>query len=59
MRQLILPQEMKSNPPQMEQREEKTGFKINQKLIQISLPLAVIGSSYYWLDDRTDNKTCG
>ena len=51
----IATKEMKSNPPQMEQREEKTGFKINQKLIQISLlALAVIGSSYYWLDDRTD-----
>ena len=47
--------EMKSNPPQMQQREEKTGFKINQKLIQVSLfTLAVIGSSYYWLDDRPD-----
>ncbi|QDI89572.1 NAD-dependent epimerase/dehydratase family protein [Candidatus Nitrosopumilus sp. SW] len=51
----IATKEMKSDPPQMEQREEKTGFKINQKLIQISLfALAVIGSSYYWLDDRTD-----
>ena len=46
---------MKSDPPQMEQREEKTGFKINQKLIQVSLiALAIIGSSYYWLDDRPD-----
>ncbi|KEQ57291.1 UDP-glucose 4-epimerase protein [Marine Group I thaumarchaeote SCGC AAA799-B03] len=51
----IATKEMKSDPPQMEQREEKTGFKINQKLIQISLfALAVIGSSYYWLDDRPD-----
>ncbi|KFM18874.1 UDP-glucose 4-epimerase protein [Marine Group I thaumarchaeote SCGC AAA799-P11] len=51
----IATKEMKSDPPQMERREEKTGFKINQKLIQISLfALAVIGSSYYWLDDRPD-----
>lgn len=51
----IATKEMKSDPPQMEQREEKTGFKINQKLIQISLfTLAIIGSSYYWLDDRPD-----
>lgn len=34
-------------------KDEKTGFKINQKLIQISLfTLAIIGTSYYWLDDR-------
>ena len=51
----IATKEMKSDPPQMEQREEKTGFKINQKLIQFSLfTLAIIGSSYYWLDDRPD-----
>ena len=51
----IATKEMKSDPPQMEQREEKTGFKINQKLIQVSLiALAIIGSSYYWLDDRPD-----
>ncbi|ABX12873.1 NAD(P)H-binding protein [Nitrosopumilus maritimus] len=51
----IATKEMKSDPPQMEQKEEKTGFKINQKLIQVSLfALAIIGSSYYWLDDRTD-----
>lgn len=51
----IATKEMKSDPPKMEQRSEKTGFKINQKLIQISLfALAVIGSSYYWLDDRPD-----
>ena len=51
----IATKEMKSDPPQMEQREEKTGFKVNQKLIQISLfALAIIGSSYYWLDDRSD-----
>lgn len=51
----IATKEMKSDPPQMERREEKTGFKINQKLIQVSLfALTVIGSSYYWLDDRSD-----
>ena len=51
----IATKEMNSDPPQIEQREEKTGFKINQKLIQISLfALAIIGSSYYWLDDRPD-----
>ena len=39
----------------MNLKEEKTGFKINQKLIQISLlSMALIGTSYYWLDDRPD-----
>lgn len=51
----IATKEMKANPPRVEKRMEKTGFKINQRLIQVSLfVLAVIGSSYYWLDDRPD-----
>jgi len=51
----IATQEMNSSPPTSKIKEEKTGFKINQKLIQISLlALAVIGTSYYWLDDRSD-----
>lgn len=51
----IATQEMKSIPKSTELKEEKTGFKINQKLIQISLfALAIIGTSYYWLDDRPD-----
>ncbi|MHA7734203.1 NAD(P)H-binding protein [Nitrosopumilus sp. S6] len=51
----IATKEMKSDPPVVEQREEKTGFKMNQKLIQFSLfALAIIGSSYYWLDGRSD-----
>ena len=49
----IATKEMKLSPPKTELKEEKTGFKINQKLIQISLfALAVIGTTYYWLDDR-------
>ena len=36
-------------------KDEKTGFKINQQLIQISLiVLAIIGTSCYWLDDRPE-----
>ena len=51
----IATEEMKSSPPIAEQKEEKTGFKINQKIIQISLILlGVCGSSYYWLDDRPE-----
>ena len=51
----IATKEMDSSPPSSKVREEKTGFKINQKLIQISLlALTMIGTSYYWLDDRLD-----
>jgi len=51
----IATKEMKENPPIVNPREEKTGFKINQKLLLISLiALAIIGSTYYWLDDRPD-----
>jgi uncharacterized protein YbjT (DUF2867 family) len=51
----IATKEMNSSPPVSKPKEEKTGFKINQKLIQISLlALALIGTSYYWLDDRPD-----
>jgi len=51
----IATQEMNSSPPSSKPKEEKTGFKINQKLIQISLlALALIGTSYYCLDDRSD-----
>jgi hypothetical protein len=35
--------------------EEKTSYKVNQKLLLISLcAMALIGSTYYWMDDRTD-----
>lgn len=51
----IATKEMNSSPPASKVKEEKTGFKINQKLIQISLlAMALIGTSYYWLDDRPD-----
>lgn len=51
----IATKEMITSPPLSKPKEEKTGFKINQKLIQISLlALALIGTSYYWLDDRPD-----
>ena len=51
----IATREMMSSPTPSEMKEEKTGFKINQKAIQISLfALAIIGTSYYWLDDRPE-----
>ena len=49
----IATKEMQSNPPEMEQKQEKTGFLINQKLLLSSLAImAIIGTTYYWLDDR-------
>ncbi len=51
----IATREMQENPPKVELKQEKTGFKINQRLIQCTLfALAVIGSTYYWLDDRPE-----
>lgn len=51
----IATREMQNNPPKEIPREEKTSFKINKKLLLISLiSMAVIGSTYYWLDDRPD-----
>ncbi|CAD6368757.1 NAD-dependent epimerase/dehydratase [metagenome] len=51
----IATKEMRKNPPESNPREEKTGFKINQKLLLASLiAMAIIGTTYYWLDDRFD-----
>ncbi|WP_148704149.1 NAD(P)H-binding protein [Nitrosopumilus piranensis] len=51
----IATKEMKSSPPKIESKTEKTNFKINQKIIQTSLiALGIIGTTYYWLDDRAD-----
>ena len=46
---------MKENSSHVNPRKEKTGFKINQKLLLVSLiAMAIIGTTYYWLDDRPD-----
>jgi uncharacterized protein YbjT (DUF2867 family) len=51
----IATNEMNTSPPKSELKEEKTGFKINQKIIQASLIiLSIIGTSYYWLDNRPE-----
>lgn len=51
----IATKEMKLNPPLISPKEEKTGFKINQKILIISLvAMAICGSTYYWLDDRQE-----
>ena len=47
--------EIQKNPLEEEKRQEKTGFVINQKLLLGSLmAMALIGSTYYWLDDRPE-----
>lgn len=51
----IATREMREDPPMAERKTERTGFMINQRLIQLSLlSLAFIGTTYYWLDDRPD-----
>ncbi len=51
----IATKEIKKHPPVEKQKEEKTSFIVNQKILMCTLvTLAIIGSTYYWLDDRTD-----
>jgi uncharacterized protein YbjT (DUF2867 family) len=51
----IATNEMKINPPQEEVNESRTSWKLNQKLLIFSLvALFVIGTTYYWLDDRPE-----
>lgn len=41
--------------PLQKSAEEKTGFKVNQRILVISLiAYAICGSTYYWLDSRSD-----
>jgi uncharacterized protein YbjT (DUF2867 family) len=47
--------EMRDNPPKIKLPEQKTSFIVNQKILMCSLvALAIIGTTYYWLDDRSD-----
>lgn len=51
----IATEEMTSNPPDDAPKKERTGFKANQKILLCALvAYAFIGSTYYWLDDRSD-----
>ena len=51
----IATNEIRDNPPDTPAKEERTGFKINQKLLLVSLiAMALIGTTYYWLDDRAE-----
>jgi uncharacterized protein YbjT (DUF2867 family) len=47
--------EMRENPPKIKLPEQKTSFLVNQKILMCSLILlGIIGTTYYWLDDRSD-----
>ena len=51
----IATKEIRGNPPKTPLREERTGFKINQKLLLVSLiAMTIVGTTYYWLDDRVE-----
>lgn len=51
----IATKEIRENPPATPEREEKTGFKVNQKILMIALVgYALFGTTYYWLDVRSD-----
>ena len=51
----IATNEIRDNPPETPLKEERSGFKINQKLLLVSLiSMAIIGTTYYWLDDRAE-----
>ena len=49
----IATKEMAASPPETDVKTEKTGFKINQKILLITfIGFAICGTTYYWLDDR-------
>ena len=48
-------EESKAFKPIVKSAEEKTSYKVNQKILLISLcAMAFIGTTYYWMDDRSD-----
>jgi hypothetical protein len=48
-------EEAESFKPIIKSAEEKTSYKVNQKILLITLcAMAFIGITYYWMDDRTD-----
>ena len=51
----VATKEIRDNPPDRPLREERTGFKINQKLLLAALiAMAIVGTTYYLLDDRVE-----
>ena len=52
--------EMAQKSPVTRARDEKTGYPANQRILMAALPvLALIGTSYYWLDARPDAYHAG
>lgn len=52
---VVATKDIQENLPDGEKKHEKVGFVINQKLLLGSLvAMIIIGSTYYWLDDRPD-----
>lgn len=51
----IATKDMQKEPPKSDLKFERSGFKINQKiLLGVLVALAICGTTYYWLDDRAD-----
>lgn len=51
----IATEQMRKSPPPEEASESRTGFVVNQRLLMLSLvAMSIVGTTYYWLDDRTD-----
>lgn len=51
----IATEQMRKSPPPEEMSESRTGFVVNQRLLILSLvAMSIVGTTYYWLDDRTD-----
>ena len=56
----IATKEMAASPPETDAKTEKTGFKINQKILLMTfIGFAICGTTYYWIDDRADVYNIG
>ena len=56
----IATKEMAASPPETDAKTEKTGFKVNQKILLITfIGFAICGTTYYWIDDRADVYSLG
>jgi hypothetical protein len=52
---VVAREESKAFKPIIKSGDEKTSYKINQKILLITLcAMVFIGTSYYWMDDRSD-----
>nr|AIE95680.1 NAD dependent epimerase/dehydratase family protein [uncultured marine thaumarchaeote AD1000_69_E02] len=56
----IATKEMAASPPETDTKTEKTGFKVNQKILMLTfIGFAICGTTYYWIDDRPDVYSFG